>query len=1597
MKQKRRILTLIILALILFSFSNIQFFLKFFPNYHDNNEDEISELNSAKYWPNLNRIHIDDSNTSLNWATTAANNDWCNGSGTWSDPYIIKNVIIDGQERESCILIKNSNVFFIIENCTVYNTGDEGKFSEEPGIKLINTNNGTFISNNCSLNHYGIRLFNSDNNTFLNNMITKNEFKGITLEDSSNNTFAGNEISNNYLDGIVLESNSDHNNISQNKLYNNFGSGLSLMSGDNNTINNNDIFKNREYGIFLEAGRENTIKENAMKKCGIGISPSEEINTNIIDTSNTVNGKTFYIYFNQTDLDNSDFSSPRLAGQIILIKCNDSIISNFNLSQTSIGLILYECQNNTISNNLVNNCTKSGFYLNFCNNNTIYNNSVNYNFDGIELFGCINTRINRNNATNNKWNGIKLSENCVFNIIHGNNASNNIETGIYTEYCESNNITKNLVLNNERAGIRIKASHFTLIQNNTANNNINTRVINFGVGIQIGETGSFEQSNNNTITENIMNNNSYVGLFLDGKNNTITKNNFTNCGLIFGYYSDITTIDDFSSQTIDRSNLVNNKILYYYFNSTHLSNDNFSNAGQVVLVRCNDSLISNLQLERASLPISSYYCDNITISNNNLTENTFSGIYLIQNSNSNISNNQLNTNINIYLEVSTVITFGFGIYLEDCYNCNFTFNNATNNGYGIYLKDSNNILIKNNTFYDNNIAGISILANQPGKCDDINFSANYMRNCGVYIYESPYLQNSKLYIDKTNLINNRPLHYFSNTNSLKSSDFINPGQIILLNCNNSEISNLSFSRCTIGISLFYCHNASVYNINSSKNSMYGFVLVLSNNCHLFNNTASQNLFGIFNVFCFNNTYTGNTLKNSKSIFIDNLYFGGGICSMWYNDNLNIVRNTFENCSNGIMIYLEGPGIFFNVSDNLLDNNIQYGIWLKNCHNSTFTKNKIQNNGIGIYLDFYSDNSNNSFLYNNLNGNDLNAQDNGDNNKWDDGFAGNYWDDYTGIDANIDAIGDNSYTIRGLAYNKDNYPLIYRTDIDTDGDGLINYEEYVLGKDQYRTNVTNPDTDYDELSDYWEWKNSTNPWNPDTDFDRMPDGWEVFNFLNPISGDDNITDADNDFLLNVYEFKNGTDPNNEDTDGDTFLDGIEAGALPEYNWWTDPLNKWWYPMPNLVAVGFQITSAELGKPFVLNITIKNDGIWDVENITIIIWVEYLGQALYNNSENPIPLLEVDEVYQDFIQSDILPSEKIPQGGRLVMELRLDPENVINETYSNKDGSARHRSEDDNILETILNIGGQLPGGGFDIFWIILIVIGVIALAGITSTYMVLRPRMKRRAAFKRQIETAKTDINNFEINMRSFIKTKLIDTYESRWWDEGVPEYIRTPIGTKIKTLKPKKPGVPIDRMDLLDFTHYSAIITQRDNWEHTFSKIFPERGVVDTNFENLRIIKRDLAEGTITRERLSSYSLFLHNITNFFRKGFNVFLSYSTLDTEYFNVKEIAKRLESFPEIDRVFFWEEDSGENIVTYMERTLAMTKAFVFFCTEHSVRSKAVEDEWQAAFQMRKKGLLKIVPVYENENIIPFLLMPLLNVKYTKDDFDGFIQKLYEEILR
>ncbi|MFX1503218.1 MAG: hypothetical protein ACFFDH_19815, partial [Promethearchaeota archaeon] len=73
-----------------------------------------NSIKKAGFW-NLSQIYINDASGN-NWAW-AATQDWCyfdNGK------YIIENVTINGENSGDCILIMNSNVNFIIQNCTVF-------------------------------------------------------------------------------------------------------------------------------------------------------------------------------------------------------------------------------------------------------------------------------------------------------------------------------------------------------------------------------------------------------------------------------------------------------------------------------------------------------------------------------------------------------------------------------------------------------------------------------------------------------------------------------------------------------------------------------------------------------------------------------------------------------------------------------------------------------------------------------------------------------------------------------------------------------------------------------------------------------------------------------------------------------------------------------------------------------------------------------------------------------------------------------------------------------------------------------------------------------------------------------------------------------------------------------------------------------------------------------------------------------------------------------------------------------------------------------------------------------------------------------------
>ena len=222
--------------------------------------NRVNSLINSKYW-NLTGtpILIDDWKSNYNWERISSENEWCSGSGTADDPYIIENIIIDGKSSGSCITIRNSNAYFIIKNCTLYNSGWT-IFKWDAAVKLINTRNGKLLNNNCSFNKgCGILQILCFNNNVSNNLVNYNSHYGIYYWLSENNFIQENKINNNEINGIYFWF-SEKNNISENSI--NFNRiGINFVISNNNLIAGNYLIGNN-VSIYQFLSQGNIIQNN---------------------------------------------------------------------------------------------------------------------------------------------------------------------------------------------------------------------------------------------------------------------------------------------------------------------------------------------------------------------------------------------------------------------------------------------------------------------------------------------------------------------------------------------------------------------------------------------------------------------------------------------------------------------------------------------------------------------------------------------------------------------------------------------------------------------------------------------------------------------------------------------------------------------------------------------------------------------------------------------------------------------------------------------------------------------------------------------------------------------------------------------------------------------------------------------------------------------------------------------------------------------------------------------------------------------------------------------------------------------------------------
>ncbi|MCF2138645.1 MAG: right-handed parallel beta-helix repeat-containing protein [Candidatus Lokiarchaeota archaeon] len=166
------------------------------------------------------------------------------GSGNEQDPYIIENLIIDGNREsvkgdQSGIDITYSDYWFIIRNCEICNLEESN--TDTAGISISNCDFVLITNNTISNCDNGIKIYNSNNGTISANNINSCQYNGIIITDN----FDGDGSN-----GNIIYDNSITNTENAIEVW--YGNGIWLASGEHTLIYNNTITQNANYGIYID-------------------------------------------------------------------------------------------------------------------------------------------------------------------------------------------------------------------------------------------------------------------------------------------------------------------------------------------------------------------------------------------------------------------------------------------------------------------------------------------------------------------------------------------------------------------------------------------------------------------------------------------------------------------------------------------------------------------------------------------------------------------------------------------------------------------------------------------------------------------------------------------------------------------------------------------------------------------------------------------------------------------------------------------------------------------------------------------------------------------------------------------------------------------------------------------------------------------------------------------------------------------------------------------------------------------------------------------------------------------------------------------------
>ena len=409
------------------------------------------------------------------------------------------------------------------------------------------------------------------------------------------------------------------------------------------------VTDNGNYGISIDYTENCVLTNNSMEEnpynFGLeGGSANEFVHS--IDTSNTVDGKPIYYLLNATANPGGDFTD---AGTIYAVNCRGLDIHDITLSDNGFGIFFWNTTSSTIRDVM-----------------TLENNNC-----GICLQDSLNNSITACNTLKNNYCGIRLQDSSNNSIDHCEATENNI--GMALTGSSNNRITACEASENSNTGINLETS---------SNNSIaNCKTTGNYCGI------STVESSNNRITGCEATGNKHKGIYVYySKQCTLTGNTMdaNRYNFVLQGSEDANFV-----HSIDTSNTVDGKSIYYLQNATANPEGDFADAGTIYAVNCTGLDIHDLTFSDNFAGVFAWNSSDIDIHDLTLSGNNC-GICLL-------------SSTNITLDTITATENYHSILLSRDRNCIVSNCTTSHDTEGLTIRSSDNCTLCLNSFINTTV------------------------------------------------------------------------------------------------------------------------------------------------------------------------------------------------------------------------------------------------------------------------------------------------------------------------------------------------------------------------------------------------------------------------------------------------------------------------------------------------------------------------------------------------------------------------------------------------------------------------------------------------------------------------------------------------------------------------------------------------------------------------------------------------------------------------------------------------------------------------------------------------------------------------------